>query len=113
MQSWSDNGKMSGHWIEKLQCFLKEQEIRPAIQLNESLLVGCMFNWIVNLVKNKHWKVVRSAKLTYKELEENTEELEEVIFNIQTVNKPTIELMRRWCSTSNFDAQHIDIWESK
>ena len=88
----SDNGKTfhaASKWIkkatrdEKLHTFLQDHKIQWQFNLSKASWWGGMFERMVGLVKNSLYKVVGSAKLTYKELQD-------VLLDIQIVlnNRP-------------------------
>ena len=88
----SDNGKTFhavSKWIkkatrdEKFHAFLQDHKIQWQFNLSKASWWGGMFERMVGLVKNSLYKVVGSAKLTYKELQD-------VLLDIQIVlnNRP-------------------------
>jgi hypothetical protein len=83
----SDNGKTfhaASKWIkkatrdEKFHAFLQDHKIQWQFNLSKARWWGGMFERMVGLVKNSLYKVVGSAKLTYKELQD-------VLLDIQIV----------------------------
>ncbi|XP_028404086.1 uncharacterized protein LOC114526758 [Dendronephthya gigantea] len=75
----SDNGKTfhaAAKWIkkatrdERFHAFLHDYQIRWQFNLSKASWWGSMFERMVALVKNLLYKVVGSAKLTYKELQD-------------------------------------------
>ena len=75
----SDNGKTFhavSKWIkkatrdEKFHAFLQDHQIQWQFNLSKASWWGGMFERMVGLVKNSLYKVVGSAKLTYKEFQD-------------------------------------------
>ena len=75
----SDNSKTfhaASKWIkkatrdEKFQAFLQDYQIRWQFNLSNASWWGVVFERMVGLVKNSLYKVVGSAKLTFKELQD-------------------------------------------
>ena len=88
----SDNGKTfhaASKWIkratrdERLHSFMQQHHIKWQFNLSKASWWGGMFERMIALVKNALYKVVGSAKLTYKELQD-------VLLDIQIVlnNRP-------------------------